>query len=164
MADLSFGDKLGIFALLLAYPLDVIAHLTTPMWRNWIAKRSLGSLINRISTLEKTLAELETNPVIDEVQNQIFWEITRVRITVLYATSAVVLVIYLGIRAVADTNTTAFHDFSMWVGFVVMVTVIMMLRERYGRDFRYKRSAKRRENLREAIENLKHLRDNWGKP
>ncbi len=50
-----WGFVLAIATLILAYPLDVLAHLTTPLLKNWWASRSRLTLEERIKSLKAEL-------------------------------------------------------------------------------------------------------------
>jgi hypothetical protein len=50
---------ISIFALMAAYPLDLLAHLTSPLVKNWWAERSIRSLKARIDKLERQLAQCD---------------------------------------------------------------------------------------------------------
>lgn len=60
-------DRTGIFALLLAIPLAVLANLLTPIIRNWIALLSKKMTAQRIKVLKYELVRLETPGSIEAV-------------------------------------------------------------------------------------------------
>src|SRR5438445_11974470 len=51
-----WGFVISIIALISAYPLSLLANLTTPSLKNWWAERSTASLTKRIGKLEAQLA------------------------------------------------------------------------------------------------------------
>lgn len=156
-----WGVVLSIAALVLMIPASMVANLLTPLLANWIATSSKRSLDNRIAKLEKQLAELEQNPATDEVQDQILWGITNLKMRISQVTSAVAITGYFGVRAIANPDTLAFERFSEWVFIVLILDTFLMLRLRYQKDFRFKRSPKVREGLLKSIHELKQIQDNW---
>ncbi len=52
----TWGVIIGIIALVLAYPLSLLANITSPRLQNWWAARSRRSLAARIKVLESQLA------------------------------------------------------------------------------------------------------------
>jgi hypothetical protein len=62
---------IALGALILAYPLDVLAHLTSPIIRDWWAARSNATLQKRRDVLSARLDKLRDVPVIDEVADQV---------------------------------------------------------------------------------------------
>ena len=152
---------LSILAIVLMYPVGVLINLTTPLVQNWLAKQTYVSLEGRIRKLESALAELEKNPPIDEVQNQILWGITNLKMRILAATSSVTAVIYLAVRVFAPPGSPSVTEFSVFTFIVITSDTVGMLALRYHHGFRYSRSPKVRENLRAAIRDLKNIRDSW---
>jgi hypothetical protein len=67
-----WGFVIAIVTLILAYPVDVLAHLTSPMLKNWWAERSVASLEKRIEKLDKQLADYEQNyPLLTPTEHHI---------------------------------------------------------------------------------------------
>jgi hypothetical protein len=54
-----WGIILAIAAIVLAFPLSLLANLVTPKIRNYWAKRSVAGLKKRIASLESELARME---------------------------------------------------------------------------------------------------------
>jgi hypothetical protein len=61
-----WGFVLGIAALVLTYPISLLANLTSPAIKNWWAERSVASLQKRIRKLEQQLAEYDTREMLTE--------------------------------------------------------------------------------------------------
>src|SRR5580700_11187937 len=57
-----WGFVLAVATLILAYPLDVLAHLTTPKLKVWWAIRSLGSATEKLEGLVRMMKRLEAEP------------------------------------------------------------------------------------------------------
>src|SRR5689334_2825347 len=55
---MEIGTILSIVALLLAFPLSLLANLLTPNIKNWWAQRSIKTLQRRIQKLEGDLAKI----------------------------------------------------------------------------------------------------------
>ena len=66
-----WGFVLAIATLILSYPIDVIAHLTSPILKNWWASRSRSALEERIKSLKAELGEMEKHPALSETEDQI---------------------------------------------------------------------------------------------
>ena len=54
-----WGFVLAVLALLIAYPLSLLANLTSPFIKNWWAERSVTSIRKRIDKLERQLQDYE---------------------------------------------------------------------------------------------------------
>jgi hypothetical protein len=66
-----WGFWISIIALLVTYPLGLLANLTSPKLKNWWARRSQESLARRIARLKEVLAEIEKLPVLSETEDRI---------------------------------------------------------------------------------------------
>ncbi len=55
----TWGIVLAIVAIVLAFPLSLLANLLTPKIRNWWAERSVAGLKKRIANLESELIEMD---------------------------------------------------------------------------------------------------------
>lgn len=153
-----WGVVLSIVALVLMIPASMVANLLTPLFVNWLVSWSRSSLESRIAKLEKQLTELEQHPAIDEVQDQILWGITNLKMRILDVTSTVAVIGYFGARTIANPDTDAFKLFSLWVFIILNLNTFLTLRLRYQKDFRFKRSPKVREGLLKSINELKAIR------
>ena len=153
-----WGLVLAIAALVLMIPANIASSVLTPILLNWLASWSSASLEKRIKKLENRLAELEKEPAIDEVQENILWSIATLRMSLLSVSTGLVLVFYFGIETLADQKSTLFKQFEIFIFLVVITNLIGMFKQRYANDFRYKRSLTRRKRLRIDIDELKNLR------
>jgi O-antigen/teichoic acid export membrane protein len=149
---------LAIAALILMIPASMVSNVLTPLLLNWIASWSSAALEKRIAKLENELAELEKNPAIDEVQEQILWGITTVRGMVLSLSTGVVLIFYVGIGMLANQTTRDYKRLTITIWAMLIVSIVGLLKLRYTHDFRYKHSPTVRKQFRKAIEDLKKLR------
>ncbi|MGD0076107.1 MAG: hypothetical protein ABSD31_17470 [Candidatus Binataceae bacterium] len=59
------GTFLAIVALVLMYPVSLLANLSTPWFRDWWAARSHASLVKRRDTLRREQMKLQDVPMID---------------------------------------------------------------------------------------------------
>jgi len=155
------GTILGIIALVLMLPVAYIANMTTPMVADWISRRSKVSLGKRIAKIEKKLAELNKYPVTSDVESTILWSIKRAENGILLAANGLIIVIYFGVKSVADVNSASFRDFTGLAFFIWLFNIFTILRDRYAKDFRWERSAQVRENLTKSLEDLKQLYASW---
>jgi len=156
-----WGFWIGLVALVLAFPLSLLANMITPVVQNWIAKRGLASLVKRIATLEAQLAEFEKDPAIDEVDDHILWGLKRAEMTAIGVGSTVMLVLLFAVEMLTDANSERFKVFATIVLIGLLMDLALILRLRYERDFRYFRSPRSRKAMRTAIEELKKIRDSW---
>jgi len=62
----TLGIILGLVAILLAIPLNLVANLVTPKIRNWWAERSVTGLKRRIAELQNELTKANQYPFISE--------------------------------------------------------------------------------------------------
>lgn len=76
----SLGFWLALLALVLAYPLSLLANLTSPGLRNWWAARparSLASLQKRIADLESELTQMQRRQPITDAETFILGRLSR---------------------------------------------------------------------------------------
>jgi hypothetical protein len=81
---------LALLALLLAYPLEVLAHLTAPMWRDWWATRTRKSLQIRIEQLQAELSRIQKFQLMSLTEEYIFRGIQHVATLIQYSIQVVV--------------------------------------------------------------------------
>ena len=68
--DLSWwAFVLSVAAIVSAYPLSLLANLTSPAIKNWWAERSVTSTRARIEKLEKQLADYEQSKELSELED-----------------------------------------------------------------------------------------------
>jgi hypothetical protein len=159
----AWGITIGIIAILLIYPGGLLVNMTTPAVQRWIATRTRTSLANRITRLEAELKALEEFPPIDEVEDETLWDIRKVHMLVIAATSLIVLVIVdvTTILIPPNSHSERAEQLNIGVGVFVVGNAILIWRLRNKHDFRYKRSLKTRAGYRKAIDDLKTIRDSW---
>jgi hypothetical protein len=73
----AWGIVLAIAAIVLAFPLSLLANLLTPKIRNWLAQRSAAGLRQRIAELEQELKMMETYDLLEECQEIIMVTLLR---------------------------------------------------------------------------------------
>ncbi len=156
-----WGFVLAVATLILAYPLDVLAHLSTPLVRNWIASRGKNSLVKRIALLEGELAELEKEPAISEAENQILWAIQSVKMELVVAMNLLMGVVYFGVRSLSEPLASQLEDLRIACLGILVVNFIWQMSLRYHHGFRYRHSPAVRKGLKKAIDDLKAIRDSW---
>jgi hypothetical protein len=114
-----WGFVLAIVTLVLAYPLDVLAHLTTPMLRNWWAGRSVTALRERIAELEGQLAKMDRNRMMTDVEDEILSALPKLE---LFITMAVMLVIAaMGLLFTEQNPALAWRSILIMFGAIVVV-------------------------------------------
>jgi len=86
---------LAIVALVLMYPVSLVANLSKPMLRDWWATRSQASLIKRHSALLKQRDELRDVPVVDEGADLILTFVGVAIATVTFSTHIILGKIFL---------------------------------------------------------------------
>lgn len=157
----TWGFYIGLAAFILAYPINVIANVTTPLLIDAFARLTKSSLQKRIAKLEAKLSEWEKNPATDEVQDHILWGFSSVKIVVFHAANSIGFLVFMAVRAVANTQSTAFAEFTGFIVLYVAGNAWQIFRLRREKSFRYTRSPVVRESLRNEINELKKLHDNW---
>src|ERR1035441_9883765 len=73
----TWGIVLAIAAIVLAFPLSLLANLLTPDIRNWWAGRSIAAMRRRLSDLESERAKMETYTLISEGEETILMILRR---------------------------------------------------------------------------------------
>ena len=68
----TWGLVIGIVALILAFPLSLLANIVTPSIKNWWAERSVKSLKKRIVKLEAEFSRMKTFPMFSWMQYHTF--------------------------------------------------------------------------------------------
>lgn len=72
-----WGFWIGILAILLAYPLALLANVTSPRIENWWAARSAKALRERISHLERRLAFIKRQELLSEYEEIVLRSLAR---------------------------------------------------------------------------------------
>ncbi|MFZ0884838.1 MAG: hypothetical protein WAN14_15675 [Candidatus Acidiferrales bacterium] len=152
---------LAILALVLMLPVNLLANVITPTIANYVFTRTKKSLIKRITRLEGQLAEVEKNPAITEVENQILWGLRSIHIRIIGVESITIIVFYFGISALADIHNQAYKLFFAFVFVILILNFALQIYLRYEHDFRFNRSPDRRKALSTEIEKLKKIQANW---
>lgn len=149
---------ISIVSLVLVYPLEVLAHITAPRWKNWWAERSTASTRKRIDKLERQLADNErTYEVLSVAEDRILKGIEGVGLLVTFCVELLAIVL-VTITSFASPTVSS-HDKAPVVG-VALFAVAFGYLIGYGTFvkisvFRRKRSPRVRSALRKNIEELK---------
>jgi hypothetical protein len=150
---------ISIVTLIAAYPLEVLAHITAPKWKNWWAERSAAAMRKRIENLEKQLADHEQNyEVVSPVEDMILKGIEATGQLLVLCVQLIVVAFVLGIQhfapqsaSIRDVASLLFLAmFVSAIGYVVAFAVLEKISL-----FRKNRSPSNREALRKNIEELK---------
>jgi hypothetical protein len=164
-----WGFVIAIVGLGLAYPIDVLAHLTAPIVKNWWAERSVASMRKRIEKLEKQLADEEQNyPLLSVVEEQLFKGIVGLAALGMFGLQFLVICFLLAVGHFLPTPLTA-HNAVPGVGLPLFVFAggYAILFAVFGKltAFRKERSPSERNALKKSIEELKkQLAQRTGKP
>jgi len=67
-----WGFVLSVMALLGAYPLSLLANLTSPILKDWWARRSTKSLEKRVAKLQAELSGMATIPLLTPIESKMF--------------------------------------------------------------------------------------------
>lgn len=153
-----------IIALVLAFPVSMLANMFTPLFLNWFAKRTWASLNKRIAKLEAKLAKFEKHPAITEVEDHILWGLRSLHIRIMGVAGTLLLGLVFAVGTLSDFKSQRFYTFEGIVLLVCGFGLVSQLFTRYAHDFRYYGSPRNRKGLRTAIEDLKKIRDNWSAP
>ena len=93
-----WGAMLGLVALLLMLPANLVANFLTPVLKDWWATRSIASLKRRINKMENTLVQVEAIPPFSPYEHCIVYGISQLGRLVMSVGSLIVgLVIILSI-------------------------------------------------------------------
>jgi len=160
-----WGVALALVALVLMLPASLLANFLTPLLLplllNWAATWNRTSLEKRIAKLENQWAKFEKYTPIDEVQERLLWGISALKMAILSAAGGVIIVMYFGVAATANTGTPAFKGFEGVAGGILFYNLAQTLIIRYSKDFRYWHSPTNRSVLRKEIDALKAIRAKW---
>jgi len=146
----SWGLFISILALILAFPLSLLANLLTPRIRNWWAERSINSLTHRIADLEKELAGLQ-EPVISDGEDRILRAVTWIGAILTQFVGFFMLFALDLIHSGLPENYLRVGSTLVLVStFAVQASIVFP-----SAEFLRKRSQKHRERLKKGIEGLK---------
>jgi heme A synthase len=156
-----WGFVISLMALLGAYPLSLLANLTSPALKNWWAERSIASTRKRIDKLEKQLAEYMKDPALTEGEDYILRATEA--LSMLLALCVTMLAVLLMSLAWFAPVTVSNHDKEplvalALVGAVCAFLIGIVVFGRFSR-FRRKRSPIDRNYLNKYIEELKKKLD-----
>jgi hypothetical protein len=152
-----WGFVISIIALLSAYPLSLLANLTSPALKNWWAERSVASTRKRIDQLERQLAEYMQYPALSEGEDYILRATEA--LSMLLALCVTMLAVLLMAVAWFAPATVSNHDKQPLValaltGGIIAFLIGVVIFGRFSR-FRGKRSPIDRNNLNKYIDELK---------
>jgi len=155
-----WGFVLAVVTLFLAYPLDVLAHLTAPVVKSWWAERSVASMRKRIEKLENELADYEQNyQLLSAVEEELFKGVEGLAAFGLLCLEFLVICFLLAILRFSPSVPLTAHYAVAGVAFAVYVScygyVILFVVFGKMTTFRKRRSPSGRNTLRKSIEELK---------
>jgi hypothetical protein len=153
-----WGFWIALVGLLAAYPLEVLAHITAPKWKNWWAERSATAMRNRIEKLGKQFADREQNyEVMSPVEDMILKGVEATGQLAVLCLQVIVVSLLLGIQhfmpnaSIKDVSPLLFLAVLVaTVGYIIAFAVLEKVSH-----FRAERSPSNREDLRKTIEELK---------
>jgi hypothetical protein len=148
---------LAILALILMYPVSLLANLTTPVLKNWWAERSVASLKKRITNLEKQLVDYEQYPELSEAETYIL--LATEALSMMLGLCITMLAVVLIVLSQYGMPTVSAHD-KMPIVLLALVSGSMAFLLGvigFGRitKFRTQRSPFDRNNLRKYVGQLK---------
>lgn len=158
----TWGFFIALAALLLAYPLDVLAHLTSPKIRDWGAARSIASLQKRRDVLSTQCNQLRNVPVVDEGIDIVLRSLGRMNIVIGQAVNFV-----LGAIGITQLNAEQLWTWSpnekVWIIMVIMASnaCLIISVNRQLRRYRRRVSPSIRKNITDEltmIEQKLHMR------
>jgi hypothetical protein len=148
---------LSVLAILAAYPIEVLAHITAPKWKNWWAERSEASMKKRVDKLEKQLSHYEEEyKVLPEVEEAVLVGIEAIGYLVIFCTEVVGMSSAIArelLKAQLDRRDILALDFSFLLAmlFVLVLGSILFFRVDL---FRRRRSRWDRQSLRNSVQQL----------
>ena len=149
---------IGIIALFAAYPLEVLAHITAPNWKNWWAERSRASVTKRVSLLEKEQEKMAKIPEASEAESFIMW---RLELLTIIVGMSVHMLLFMGYFAVItlgqDLQKSTNISFKIGMFTVISLNFLVMQLATRGSltKFRRFRSPLYRKRVQKNIEELK---------
>src|ERR1039457_5190637 len=160
-----WGFVLAVAAIILAIPMDIVAHLLAPRIKNWWAERSESSTRNRITALEKRLSEYEANyKQLSEAEDWMLKGIEAIGMIVATALTDLACILSLtGDQKSIFNHLQEFmvpHPTNISIAFIAFATLFIVVAPilavfRPLGDFRKKRSPEVRKNLGKSIDELK---------
>jgi hypothetical protein len=117
-----WGFVLAIVALVLAYPLDVLAHLTTPVLRNWWAGRSEATLRRRILKLEQEIDSANVLPELTKFEDVALMGIKRLGLMIAMSVNFMIgvgLWIFWYVEKQHGREVPLFLVALLWVGIIM---------------------------------------------
>ncbi|MGC2420153.1 MAG: hypothetical protein WA405_00720 [Candidatus Acidiferrales bacterium] len=148
---------LAIVALIVTYPLEVLAHLTAPRWKDWWAERSERSVRKRVEQLEEELREYEQKyKLLSEAEEYILMSIEVGAL--LGGVSVNVLATLLALAALFIPQLVKPQRWLLFgLAGVIVAACFLAVFVVFGRftEFRIRRSPTYRDQLRKSIEKLK---------
>lgn len=149
-----WGLFISILALILAFPLSLLANLLTPRIRNWWAERSIASLTYRIGDLEKELAGLQ-EPVISDGEDRILRAVTFIGAMLTQFVGFLILFALLFARELIHLEMAESHLKDLSTLVVVFTFGVQAIIVFPSLGFLRKRSQVYRDRLKKEIEGLK---------
>jgi hypothetical protein len=153
-----WGFVISIIALLGAYPLSLLANLTSPVLQNSWATRSRASVQKRISQLKEELAKMATVSEASEVDDFIMWRLELLNNALGLAVHLLLSSIYLAAVAFQpNVRTRIGFLFYFWFLMTILLNFALVYTATQGKskEFRRMRSPRQRERLQKNIEILK---------
>jgi hypothetical protein len=161
---------ISVLALVLAYPLDLAAHLTAPKLKNWWAERSVASTRRRLEELESQLAEYEAEyPQISEVEELCLEGIQAAFAFGVFALPFLVAGVLMLAFVITAVSATLPQDarwlfgepgqwlrvaLALWAGCLLVLPVLFVFVRRVKR-FRMTHGPASRRSIRSSIEELR---------
>ena len=150
-----WGVALGIAALILAYPIGLLATLTGPGIKNWWAERSVAAIKARIQQLEKQLEDYEQYKELTEGEDYILraTEALGMLFLVCILMLAVVLLSIISIAPATFYDRNAVMGLAL--GALIFGFIVSFMLFTHYSLFRTRRSPADRQLLRKALNSLK---------
>jgi HAMP domain-containing protein len=148
----TWGIVLAIAAILLTFPLSLLANLLTPKIRNWWAERSITSLQQRIGALENQLAKMKSHTLLSDDQ------LTLIRLSQRLARIAFGFLLILGMIGIEllDEFPRKSHTFpgEALAALILMWVLAALIIDKHVAQFMNIRSNKARERIAATIKEL----------
>jgi|SRR5580692_1391914 hypothetical protein len=149
---------LGIIALVLMIPANLLANFLTPVLKNWWATRSIKitSLKKRIEKLETSLSKIETIPVLTPFQHSVLRGIAQIGWLISSVGNLVIgLVIILSVWYELAGNRIPDFVFGLLFSFTIAKMIVLQLTVARLASAAAMGTEKGREELRASIDKLK---------
>ncbi len=148
---------LAIAALVLAYPLSVLANISSPTIKNWWAERSIAALQKRLASLEAQLNDYKENEFLSEVEDRLLDLAYTASLAIQLIIAILMgsaLLMYLVVIHLDDSTVVRLFVYGVIIAGAIQI-VLLRTTQRSLERFRRRRSRAARKALKLTVEELR---------